>query len=281
MTTRADATELLIEAHGLSFHAGNRPILDHVDVAVATNEIVTLIGPNGAGKTTLVRVLLGLQRPDAGQVERKAGLRLGYLPQRMNVDPSLPMTVRRFLKLTAKGPVEPLLDEVGAGRTAEQQLSALSGGELQRVLLARALAREPELLVLDEPVQGVDFAGQIELFHLIARLRDERGCGVLMVSHDLHLVMSATDRVLCLNQHLCCSGAPEAVSRHPEYLRLFGPRAAAELAVYTHHHDHSHAPSGEVVPADGCVVHGHDHPHDHAHDHAHPHDRKHERQHHA
>ena len=271
----------LLEGRNLVVKRGARVVLDRIDVAVSAREIVTLIGPNGAGKTTLVRVLLGLQRPDAGQVERKAGLRLGYLPQRMNVDPSLPMTVRRFLKLTAKGPVEPLLDEVGAGRTAEQQLSALSGGELQRVLLARALAREPELLVLDEPVQGVDFAGQIELFHLIARLRDERGCGVLMVSHDLHLVMSATDRVLCLNQHLCCSGAPEAVSRHPEYLRLFGPRAAAELAVYTHHHDHSHAPSGEVVPADGCVVHGHDHPHDHAHDHAHPHDRKHERQHHA
>ena len=271
----------LLEGRNLVVKRGAGVELDRIDVAVSAREIVTLIGPNGAGKTTLVRVLLGLQRPDAGQVERKAGLRLGYLPQRMNVDPSLPMTVRRFLKLTAKGPVEPLLDEVGAGRTAEQQLSALSGGELQRVLLARALAREPELLVLDEPVQGVDFAGQIELFHLIARLRDERGCGVLMVSHDLHLVMSATDRVLCLNQHLCCSGAPEAVSRHPEYLRLFGPRAAAELAVYTHHHDHSHAPSGEVVPADGCVVHGHDHPHDHAHDHAHPHDRKHERQHHA
>jgi len=260
----APAATSLIEGHGIVVRHGTRRILDGIDIVVAPGEIVTLIGPNGAGKTTLVRVLLGLQKPDAGSLRRRAGLRLGYLPQRLAVDPSLPITVRRFLELTVtRGvAVEALLDEVGAARAVSQQLSQLSGGELQRVLLARALGRRPELLVLDEPVQGVDFAGQIELFKLIARLRDERGCGILMVSHDLHLVMSATDRVLCLNQHLCCSGAPEAVSRHPEYLRLFGPRAAAELAVYTHHHDHSHGPAGEVVPAEGCVLHG-DHEHRH------------------
>jgi len=268
----------LIEAKGLMLRRGRRTVLDHIDVAVSPGEIVTLIGPNGAGKTTLVRVLLGLQKADAGTVQRRPGLVLGYLPQRLAVDPAMPLTVRRFLKLTANGhtDVEALLDEVGARRSVEQQLAELSGGELQRVLLARALARKPQLLMLDEPVQGVDFAGQIELFHLIAGLRDRHGCGILMVSHDLHLVMSATDRVLCLNQHLCCSGAPEAVSRHPEYLRLFGPRAAAELAVYTHHHDHSHAPSGEVVPADGCVLHGE---HEHAHKDGDGHDHKHEHHH--
>jgi zinc transport system ATP-binding protein len=256
----------LIEGQGIVVRHGRRAVLDNIDVSVSPSEIVTLIGPNGAGKTTLVRVLLGLQRPASGTVRRKPGLRLGYVPQRIAIDPTFPLTVRRFLTLAAPrdgARVEALLDEVGAARCIGQQLAELSGGELQRVLLARALARSPELLVLDEPVQGVDFAGQIELFHLIGTLRDARGCGILMVSHDLHLVMSATDRVLCLNQHLCCSGAPEAVSRHPEYLRLFGPRAAAELAVYTHHHDHRHGPAGEVLPVDGCAEHG-EHEHSHA-----------------
>jgi len=249
----------LIAGEGLVVRHGQRRVLDRVSVSVTPGEIVTLIGPNGAGKTTLVRVLLGLQRAEAGRVTRRPGLTVGYVPQRLAVDPSLPLTVARFLALAAPGgraAVGELLAEVGAGRCAGQQLAELSGGELQRVLLARALARKPDLLVLDEPVQSVDFAGQIELYHLIGEIRRRRGCGILLVSHDLHLVMSATDRVLCMNQHLCCSGAPETVSRHPEYLRLFGPRAAAELAVYTHHHDHAHAPTGEVVPVEGCALHG-------------------------
>ncbi len=258
-------TRPLIEGHGLIVSHGRRRVLDRVDVSVSAGEIVTLIGPNGAGKTTLVRTLLGLQRPEAGSVERQAGLVIGYVPQRLHVDPTLPLTVRRFLALAAPGgraDAAALLAEVGAARCIEQQVSALSGGELQRVLLARALARRPQLLVLDEPVQGVDFSGQIELFRLIGSLRDRRGCGILLVSHDLHLVMSATDRVLCLNHHLCCSGAPDAVSRHPEYQRLFGPRAAEALAVYTHHHDHAHAPTGEVLPVEGCAIHGaHEHHH--------------------
>ncbi len=257
----------LIEGHGLVVSHGKRRVLDAVDVAVAPGEIVTLIGPNGAGKTTLVRALLGLQKLDSGRIDRRPDLVVGYVPQRLQVEPTLPLTVRRFLALSApKGRADAaaLLAEVGATRCIDQQVSALSGGELQRVLLARALARKPQLLVLDEPVQGVDFTGQIELFKLIGALRDRHGCGILLVSHDLHLVMSATDRVLCLNQHLCCSGAPETVSRHPEYLRLFGPRAAEALAVYTHHHDHTHAPTGEVVPVEGCAVHGaHEHHHQH------------------
>ena len=270
MTPPAAVTPL-IAGEGLVVRHGQRRVLDGVTVSVAPGEIVTLIGPNGAGKTTLVRVLLGLQRTESGQVTRRPGLTVGYVPQRLAIDPTLPLTVARFLALAAPGgkaPVAELLAEVGAGRCAGQQLAELSGGELQRVLLARALARRPDLLVLDEPVQGVDFAGQIELFHLIGEIRRRRGCGILLVSHDLHLVMSATDRVLCLNQHLCCSGAPETVSRHPEYLRLFGPRAAQELAVYTHHHDHTHAPTGEVVPVEGCVLHG---PEEHSHHQHHRH----------
>ncbi len=272
--TQLHTSAPLIAGQELTVRHGSRTVLDHVSLSVTPGEIVTLIGPNGAGKTTLVRVLLGLQQLTGGRVTRRSRLRIGYVPQRLAVDPALPLTVGRFLSLAApqrgaarQRAIADLLAEVGVPDCAGQQLSALSGGELQRVLLARALIRDPELLVLDEPVQGVDFAGQIALYHLIGEIRKQRGCGILLISHDLHLVMSATDRVLCLNQHLCCSGAPAAVSRHPEYIRLFGPRAASELAIYTHHHDHAHAPDGAVLPVEGCALHG---PHE-GHHHHHPH----------
>ena len=236
------AGSAVARARGIVVRFGDRTVLDHVDLAVSPGEIVTLVGPNGAGKSTLVRVILGLLKPDAGDVERPRGLHIGYAPQRLAVDPVLPLTVRRFLTLGVKAPRERLqavLDEVGAGALMESAVQNLSGGELQRVVLARALLRDPELLVLDEPAQGVDVTGQADLYALIGRLRDERGCAVLMVSHDLHLVMAATDRVVCLNHHVCCSGHPEAVSSDPAYLELF-PQAADALAVYTHHHDHRH-----------------------------------------
>ena len=173
------------------------------------------------------------------------------MPQRLAVDETLPLTVERFLRLGGKASPAAraaALDEVGAGRLADSPIQRVSGGEMQRVLLARALLREPDLLVLDEPVQGVDVAGQVELFGLITHIRNRRGCGVLMVSHDLHLVMAATDTVVCLNHHVCCTGRPEAVTRHPAYLELFGPLAAEGLAVYTHRHDHHHGLDGAVAP---------------------------------
>ncbi|MDP6619258.1 MAG: zinc ABC transporter ATP-binding protein ZnuC [Nitrospinota bacterium] len=239
----------LIEARGLDLHFGRQSVLSHVDVSVNPGEIVTLIGPNGAGKTTLVRILLGLVKPDAGTVRRRPGLVVGYLPQRFAIDPVVPLTVRRLLGLTRRASPEAMarvLDEVGADRLIDQSAPDLSGGELRRVLLARALLREPDLLVLDEPVQGVDVTGQLELYELISRIRARRGCGAFMVSHDLHVVMAATDRVICLNRHVCCSGRPETVSRHPEYEALFGA-AARNLAVYVHAHDHHHDLAGEVV----------------------------------
>ncbi|MGE4218820.1 MAG: zinc ABC transporter ATP-binding protein ZnuC [Alphaproteobacteria bacterium] len=239
----------LIEGRGLTVRYAGRPVLEHVDLTVAPGEIVTLIGPNGSGKTTLVRTLLGLQAPDAGSVHRRRGLCIGYLPQRFAVEPVLPLTVRRLLTLTRRQGETVLLatlDEVGGAHLLDSPVQGLSGGELQRVLLARALLRDPDLLVLDEPVQGVDYKGEIELYALIARIRDRRRCGVLMVSHDLHLVMAATDRVICLNGHVCCSGAPEAVSRDPGYIALFGRQVAEGLAVYTHAHDHEHDLSGHV-----------------------------------
>jgi zinc transport system ATP-binding protein len=226
---------------------GRRVALSDVSLALAPGEILTIIGPNGAGKTTLLRVVLGLQRADHGRVQRRSGLRIGYVPQRFSIDETLPLSVRRFLTLVpgAKREIGAALAEVGASHTLGLPLQTLSGGELQRVLLARALLREPELLVLDEPAQGVDITGQAELFALIRRIRDQTGCGVLLVSHDLHLVMAATDRVICLNHHVCCSGHPDAVRSDPAYRALFGA-AVDDVALYAHRHDHRHDAAEEI-----------------------------------
>ncbi|MBF0309956.1 MAG: ATP-binding cassette domain-containing protein [Magnetococcales bacterium] len=239
--------EILLRADGISLTRGGKPVLDRVELTVSRNEILTLIGPNGAGKSTLIKVLLGLVVPDEGVVWRKPGLRIGYVPQRMPVDPVLPLTVERFLELahpSTPGQRRGVLGETGVEALAGAFLHTLSGGEFQRVMLARTLLRQPELLVLDEPVQGVDFLGEAALYQLIANLREHHGCGILLVSHDLHVVMAATHRVICLNRHLCCEGTPEKVSRHPEFVRLFGEQATRALAVYEHHHrcqDHTHA----------------------------------------
>jgi zinc transport system ATP-binding protein len=229
---------------------GGRAILTGVDIDIRPREIVTVIGPNGAGKTTLVRALLGLEPLDGGDIRRKPGLATGYVPQRFDVDRAIPLTVSRFVSMALAGRAPPeelarVLADVGAGGLATRQLSELSGGELQRVILARALIRSPDLIVLDEPVRGIDYAGEAELYTLIGRLRTERGLGVLLVSHDLHVVMAQSDRVICLNRHVCCSGVPESVAQHPEYARLFGPQAARAFGLYHHHHDHSHDLAGE------------------------------------
>lgn len=247
---RDDSGRPLVAGRGVHVSFSGQPVLKGVDIEVASGEIVTVIGPNGAGKTTLLRVLIGLIRPDAGTVQRRPGLRVGYLPQRMPIDPVMPLDVGRLMTLTRRAPpadVNKALAETGVEHLRKAPVSALSGGELQRVLLARALLSRPDLLVLDEPVQGVDYAGEAALYQLIGGLRARRGCGVLMISHDLHVVMAATDRVLCLNQHVCCAGTPDAVSRHPEYVRLFGRQAAGALAVYAHRHDHQHDLGGNLI----------------------------------
>ena len=243
----------LISARGLCLTRGSRPILDGVDLDIGPGEIVTVIGPNGAGKTTLVRVLLGLEKPDKGEVRRREALIIGYAPQRFDRDPAIPMTVARFLTLSApasKERIAAVLEEVGAIRVSGQQLQGLSGGELQRVILARALIRNPELLVLDEPVRGVDYVGEAELYGLIGRIRTSRGLGVLLISHDLHVVMAQSDRVVCLNRHVCCHGIPQTVAQHPEYVRLFGPETARAFGIYTHAHDHAHDLAGAPLPSD-------------------------------
>ncbi|WP_298380606.1 ATP-binding cassette domain-containing protein [Azospirillum sp.] len=239
----------LVWTEDLSVRLGGRLVLSGVTMAINPGEVVTLIGPNGAGKTTLARAVLGLVRPSGGRVARRPGLRVGYMPQKLTVDATLPLTVRRFLALwrpTAPERITAALEEAGVTRLADAAVQTLSGGEMQRVLLARALLSDPDLLVLDEPDQAVDVHGQAELFARIEHVRRHRRCGILLVSHDLHTVMARTDRVICLNGHVCCHGRPEDVSRHPEYHALFG-RHAAELAVYLHHHDHAHDPERGVV----------------------------------
>ena len=258
--TMNDARPPLISVANLNFRIGEKTILQNVDLDISAGEILTLIGPNGAGKTTLVRILLDLIKPDTGEVTRKEGLSVGYLPQAFEVDPPLPLTVGRLLRLTQKPSLrqmEESLEEVGAGNLMDRPVQSLSGGERQRVLLARALLRDPDLLVLDEPIQNVDINGQAELYRLIMKIRDDRGCGVLLISHDLHLVMAFTDLVVCLNKHVCGSGHPEAVSKHPAYLALFGKQAAENLAVYKHRHDHVHGPEGEILPIEGEEAHHH------------------------
>ena len=242
-------TDSLLRLEGVCYQHDDISIIRDIDLQMKKGEIITLIGPNGAGKTTLVKLVLGLLQPCQGVVKRKKKLRIGYMPQHLHIDPTLPITVKRFLQLAnpSRPSIEQVLQEVGIAELLTRPIQRISGGEMQRVLLARALLRKPELLVLDEPAQGVDINGQNELYQMISSIRDRQGCGVLMVSHDLHLVMAQTDTVICLNHHVCCHGHPEQVSNDPAYRELFGAQQAAALAVYQHHHDHDHDIHGDVI----------------------------------
>ncbi len=240
----------LVRLSQVNVRFGQDRVLNNINLNLHDNCITTLIGPNGAGKTTLVKVILGLVQPNNGNIWRESGLRIGYMPQKLHIDRTLPLTVARFMRTPTRVPVAAMreaLAAVGAGHLLDKSIHDLSGGETQRVLLARALLRDPQLLVLDEPVQGVDLNGQIELYRLITSIREQRHCGVLMISHDLHLVMASTDHVVCLNHHVCCSGHPEAVSNDPSFLELFGPAQASTLALYNHHHNHRHDIHGDVI----------------------------------
>lgn len=233
----------LVETHGMAVKQGAREVLRDVDFAIAPGEIVTVVGPNGSGKSTLVKALIGAMKPARGRVARQPGLRLGYVPQGLRLDESMPMTVSRFLDLPrrvgARAKAE-ALREAGAGDLADRQLTALSGGQFQRVLLARALLNDPQVLILDEPTTGLDQPAQASFYLLLEHLRDRLGCAVLMVSHDLHVVMSASDRVICLNGHVCCEGHPEVVAQAEEYRALFGTGTQGALALYRHEHSHRH-----------------------------------------
>lgn len=239
----------LIAAQNISVAHRGKTVLADVSLSIEPSEIVTILGPNGSGKSTLLRALLGILPLSEGQVCRQSGLRIGYVPQKLAIDRAMPMTVRRFLSLPVRASdrqARAALAQVGMAEIAASQVTALSGGQFQRVMLARALLSNPQILILDEPTQGLDQQGEAAFYRLIEDLRRDTGCAVLMVSHDLHVVMAASDRVICLNGHICCQGAPSVVSNAPEYRALFGLGTQGALALYQHAHDHSHDPAPVV-----------------------------------
>jgi zinc transport system ATP-binding protein len=247
-------SEPLIEAKDLCVRRQGGLVLDNVSLTLGERDFISLIGPNGAGKSVLLRHLLKLETPNSGTVSHRAGMRIGYVPERFQIDPTLPLPVRRFLTLNNNqkdAAIEELAHEANCDGLLDKPLASLSGGELQRVLLARALSNNPHVLMLDEPAQNLDVSGQLQFYRLIDALYEKRNLSVLMVSHDLHMVMRSTRQVVCLYHHICCSGAPDSVARDPEFIQMFGSEMAQMMAVYQHSHAHDHT---------------HDHNHDHTHE---------------
>ena len=247
----------LFVADHICVRIGGHEVLHDVSLRLEPGEIVTILGPNGSGKSTLLRALIGILPLAEGRVVRAAGLRIGYVPQRLAIDRTMPLSARRFLSLPkrcSKAEGDAVLRRVGMLEVADRPMAGLSGGQFQRVLLARALIGTPDVLILDEPTQGLDQPGEAAFYRLIEEVRQGTGAAVLMVSHDLHVVMSASDRVICLNGHICCEGTPRVVSNAPEYRALFGLGTLGALALYQHAHDHDH-------------LDGHDHGHGHLHGH--------------
>jgi zinc transport system ATP-binding protein len=263
----------LISADHICVRFGADEVLHDISLKVDPAEIVTILGPNGSGKSTLLRALLGIVPVAEGRIAREAGLRIGYVPQKLTIDRTLPITVRRFLSLptrvTDQAAAE-VLKRVGMKGSGPDQMTTLSGGQQQRVLLARALLNQPQLLMLDEPTQGLDQPGEAAFYRLIEEVRRDTGAAVLMISHDLHVVMAASDRVICLNGHICCEGTPRVVSNAPEYRALFGLGTQGALALYRHEHDHDHA-DGQPHQHHDHPHHDHDHEHGHGHGHGHDH----------
>ena len=233
----------LIQVEDLTVRYGASTALSGVSLHVEPGEIVTIVGPNGSGKTSLLRAIIGAVNPVKGRVIHGSGVKIGYVPQNLHIDETLPITVSRFLKLpsyVAVADISYALTQAGVPDLAKAQLSQLSGGQFQRVLLARALIGKPDLLLLDEATQGLDQRGSASFYQQIETVRQDRGCAILMISHELHVVMSASDRVICLNGHVCCEGTPAVVASAPEYRALFGTGTGGALALYRHKHDHSH-----------------------------------------
>jgi len=243
-----DNKKTLVKLENASVEKNKKILVKHISLEVKQGEIVTLIGPNGSGKTTTAKMALGINKNFEGSVQRYTN-HIGYVPQKVMIDWTLPIRVNDFMQLTSNinpGEVNEALSFTGIDHLKNKNLNELSGGEFQRVLIARAIAKKPELLVLDEPVQGVDFKGEISLYELIRSISERTNCGILLISHDLHVVMSATDYVVCLNGHICCSGTPKKVANSDQYRELFGDRASTMLSIYEHNHDHSHSTDGTI-----------------------------------
>ena len=239
---------ILVKLNNAGFKQNGKWLVEGVTLAVEKGKIVTLIGPNGSGKSTTAKIALGIYKNIEGSVEKYTN-KVGYVPQKISIDWTLPIRVRDFMLLTEnikEEKIDEALSLTGVIHLKNKSLGNLSGGEFQRVLIARAISKKPDLLVLDEPVQGVDFTGEIALYKLIKKITDELNCGILLISHDLHTVMSATDHVVCLNGHVCCSGSPIDVAKNNEYKALFGEQASQILSRYEHRHDHVHTSKGEI-----------------------------------
>jgi len=240
--------KILLKLENAGFSKNNKWLVKGVSLEVKQGEIVTLIGPNGSGKSTTAKIALGIYKEIEGKVNKFTN-KIGYVPQKISIDWTLPIRVIDFMSLTedpTDKQINIALNLTGVEHLKNKSLGNLSGGEFQRVLIARAIAKQPEVLVLDEPVQGVDFKGEIALYELIKKISEELNCGILLISHDLHVVMSATDFVVCLNGHVCCSGTPQVVAKNDEYKELFGDRASTILSIYEHKHDHTHSPDGTI-----------------------------------
>jgi len=240
--------KILVKLKSAGFRLNDKWLVQGVSLQVEKGKIVTLIGPNGSGKSTTAKIALGIYKKIDGEVEKYTN-KIGYVPQKISIDWTLPLRVKDFMTLTENledKTINEALSLTGVIHLKDKNLGDLSGGEFQRVLLSRAISKKPELLVLDEPVQGVDFTGEIALYKLIKKISEDLNCGILLISHDLHTVMSATDHVVCLNGHVCCSGSPSDVAKNNEYKALFGEQAAQTLSIYEHKHDHVHSHEGEI-----------------------------------
>lgn len=247
--TETKSASPLVTLSQISVTFGAQTVLDKINLAIFPRSITTIVGPNGGGKSTLLKVLLKLFTPTSGKVVHQAGLKIGYVPQKLHLDQAIPITVERFLALkpnATSAAIQEALSLFNITHLRQQSMQKLSGGELQRVLLARAILDRPQLLVLDEPMQGVDITGQTELYQLLNKTRSWLNCAILMVSHDLNIVMANTDEVLCVNRHICCAGSPEVVSNDPSFIRLFGDQFARNVAFYAHRHNHHHDLHGDV-----------------------------------
>ena len=240
--------KVLLKVENVGFSINDKSLVKGVSFEVKQSEIVTLIGPNGSGKSTTAKIALGIYKNIDGKVKTYTD-KIGYVPQKISIDWTLPIRVLDFMSLTenlTQDQINTALNLTGVEHLKDKSLSNLSGGEFQRVLIARAISKRPELLVLDEPVQGVDFKGEIALYELIKKISEKMECGILLISHDLHVVMSATDFVICLNGHVCCSGSPQKVIKDNKYKELFGDRASNILSLYEHKHDHTHSQDGTI-----------------------------------
>jgi len=240
--------KLLVKLENAGVQRTSKWLVKGISFEISQGQIVTLIGPNGSGKTTTAKMILNIMNADEGQITRNTD-KMAYVPQKINIDWTMPLRVIDFMKITNNlndNQVIESLTTTGVDKLFYNQIHNLLGGEFQRVLIARAIAKKPDLLVLDEPVQGVDYNGEIALYNLIKKISVNLNCGILLISHDMHFVMSTTDHVVCLNGHICCSGTPSSVVKNPEYIKLFGEHNSETLSYYQHHHDHSHDNDGSV-----------------------------------